>query len=192
MWCLKRSEDRVSNGLGCANYVIHEPEPHPSLWTTSSKRTTKMKYSWHHLNVQILPPYLCMSCTLHSSRDQLSATQVSYFKLLKMHFLVVLPSYKCLLYSTCYFCIKSECGMCRYRWNYFDSTFPIILPLEKINIFETGKKMCKWKELTENQVHKNWAVSISLILTLGAFQGENYPQSYSNLHYSTGTQPLSY
>lgn len=45
--------DWVSNGLGCANYMIREPQPHPSLWTTSSKRTMKMKYSRHHLNVQI-------------------------------------------------------------------------------------------------------------------------------------------
>lgn len=151
-----------------------------------------MKYSWNHLNVQILPPCLWMSCTLHSSRAQLSATQVGYFKLLKMHFLVGFSSYKYLLYSTCYFCIKSACCICRYHWNYFDSTFPIILPLEKINIFEKGKKMCKWRELTENQVHENWVVSISPILILSAFQGENYPWSYSNLHYSTGTQMLSY
>lgn len=162
MWCLKRSGDWVSNGLGCANYMIGEPEPRPSLWTTSSKRTTKMKYSWHHLNVQILPPYLCMSCTLHSSRAQLSATQFGYFKLLKMHFLVVFPPYKCLLYSTCYFCIRSACCMCHYRWNYFDSTFPIILPLEKINIFEKEKKRCVSEKnwLKTRFIKTGWSASL--------------------------------
>ncbi|CAO2612839.1 Cyclin-dependent kinases regulatory subunit 2 [Lemmus lemmus] len=44
--------DSVSKGLGCTNYMTPEPQPHPSLWTTSSKRTMKMKYSWNPLKVK--------------------------------------------------------------------------------------------------------------------------------------------